>query len=367
MAGYWPEITDHLSMERNTRNAILALVAAGSLWGGTVALSKLSLPWLGAGWLTVARFVVAAPVLAVVGRRGLRDALKPSVIGSGALGFGLVVILQNAGIAQTSVSHAAVIVGAVPLLVAVIGACVGDGRPQGRAWAGYAISLAGIVLVAEGGGGGATVGGDILVVASVTFSAAFIVFQPRVLAGRDAAAVTAVQFAAGGLVALPLAIGGSGMPHAPHNSGEVIAFIVLALGGTVLPFWLFAYGQSRVSASLAGVFINLEPVVGVVIGWLAFGDPAASGQLFGVGAVILGIFVSALSRPPRAIELVMRAWERGVHVHATVLAAQRPWEREGPLVWRSEPNGPRLIGSFVPDEELPVAAGASVPDRLLDS
>ena len=46
------------------RTAILALAAAGALWGLTVPLSKLSLDWLGGGWLTVIPVRLAAPLLA---------------------------------------------------------------------------------------------------------------------------------------------------------------------------------------------------------------------------------------------------------------------------------------------------------------
>ena len=41
----------------------MALALAGGLWGLTVPLTKLGLDWLGAGWLAVARFAVAAPIL----------------------------------------------------------------------------------------------------------------------------------------------------------------------------------------------------------------------------------------------------------------------------------------------------------------
>jgi O-acetylserine/cysteine efflux transporter len=352
----------------NHRTAIFALVAAGVIWGSSVALSKLSLSWLGPGWLTVARFLVAAPVLAVVGRRGLRDALKWEVVGSGALGFGVVIILQNAGIDQTSVSHAAVLVGLVPVLVAVMAMALRDGRPDGRSWLGYAVAVIGIAFVARGGGGGASAGGDVLVIASVVLSAAFIVLQPRVLVGRDAAAVTAVQFAAGALLALPLAIAGSGMPHAPHHAGPVIAFAVLALAATVLPFWLFAYGQTRVSARLAGVFVNLEPLVGAAIGWIAFGDPVGLPQFAGALAVMVGIALSAGTRTPPMLAPLVRAWEQGVLVHEKALAANRPWELEGPLQWRKSVEGERLIGSFAPptDPHM-VMAQAPMPDGLVDS
>ena len=286
----------HYGLAMQNRSAILALIVAGSLWGVTVALSKLSLSWLDPSWLAALRFLVAAPLLAVAGRSGLRDALRPSVLVSGALGFGVVLLLQNAGINHTSVSHAAIIVGAVPVIVAVVTAGLGNGAPRPLVWLGYAVALLGIVLVAKGGGGGATVSGDMLVFASVLLSGVFIAFQPTILRGRDAAAVTAVQFAAAGTVALPVALVGGGLPHAPAAAGPVVAFIALAVAGTALPFWLFAYGQARVAAEMAGAFVNLEPLVGALVGWVAFSDPVGPWQIFGAVAVIAGLLISLV--PP---------------------------------------------------------------------
>ena len=190
----------------SNRTAILALAAAGVLWGLTVPLSKVALEWLGPGWLTVARFAAAAPVLALVARHGLRDAFVPRVVAAGALGFGAVTVLQNAGIERTSVSHAALVVGAAPVLVALIAAGLGRSATRPITWGGYAVALLGIALVAGAGGGGATAAGDLLVLASVAVSATFIVIQPKLLAGRDPAAVTAVQFAAAAVFATPIAV-----------------------------------------------------------------------------------------------------------------------------------------------------------------
>jgi O-acetylserine/cysteine efflux transporter len=283
---------DYVKIRNHT--ALLSLACAGALWGLTVPLSKLALPWLGPGWLTVVRFAAAAPLLAFAGRRGLRAALTPRVALAGALGFGAVIVLQNLGIEHTSVSHAAVIVGAVPVLVALIAAGLGRGAARPISWAGYAVALAGVALVAHGSGGGATPLGDLLVLGSVVLSAAFIVGQPQLLAGRDAAAVTAVQFAAGALVALPVALLTGPTPVAPPHAGPALALVALTLAGTLAPFWLFAYGQARVPAELAGAFVNLEPVVGATVGWLAFSNPAAGWQVAGALAVLAGIALSAL-------------------------------------------------------------------------
>ena len=274
------------------RTAILALAAAGALWGLTVPLSKLSLDWLGGGWLTVVRFAIAAPVLAWFGRRGLRAALTPRIAAAGAIGFGAVIMLQNAGIERTSVSHAALVVGAVPVLVALMAAALGHGVARPAAWAGYGLALGGIAMVAGGGGSGSTLSGDALVLGSVALSATFIVVQPRLLAGRDPAAVTAVQFAAGGLVALPHALTFEGLPPAPVEAGPAVALAALALAGTVLPFWLFAFGQAHVAANTAGAFLNLEPLVGVAVGWVGFHEAVGANQLLGGVAVLAGIALS---------------------------------------------------------------------------
>ncbi len=278
------------------RSAIAALIAAGSLWGITVALSKVSLHWLSPSWLAAARFMVAAPILAFVGRRGLRDAFTPRVLISGAIGLGIVVLLQNAGVNHTSVSHGAIIIGALPVVIGLVAAAAGDGVARPVVWSGYAVALIGIVLVAKGGGGGATTSGDLLVLGSVVLSGAFIALQPRVLEGRDPASVTAVQFLAGGLISLPVALIGGGLPHAPASSGPAISFVALVIVGTIVPFWLFAYGQSRVSAELAGGFVNLEPLVGAAVGWVAFSDPLGPWQVIGSLAVISGILISLV--PP---------------------------------------------------------------------
>jgi drug/metabolite transporter (DMT)-like permease len=287
-------------MRLQNRSAIFALATAATLWGLNVPLTKLALGWLGPAWLTVIRFAVAAPLLAMVGRRGLRSALTLPMLASGAIGFGVVIVLQNAGIERTSVSHAAVVVGAIPVLVALIAAGAGRTTTRAITWAGYGVALLGIAFVAGAAGGGASSRGDLMVFGAVVLSAAFIVVQPRLLAGRDAAAVTAVQFAGGALVALPVAILTEGVPHGPVATTPTLALAALALAGTPLPFWLFAFGQARVSAELAGAFLNLEPVVGAAAGWLALGEPATAGQLLGASAVLVGIAMSTL--PPRSSE-----------------------------------------------------------------
>src|ERR1700722_16901367 len=180
------------SMNTNRRHAVAALTAAGLLWGTTVPLSKLALVWMAPGCLTVLRFGLAAAVLLPVARRRGQRVLELRLLLGGAAGYGGSVVLQNAGITRTSVTHAALLIGAVPVLVAIIAAVWHRTVARPLSWLGFAISLGGVGLVtAGGGGGGATVLGDGLVLISLLLSATITVAQGRLLPGRDPGAVTA--------------------------------------------------------------------------------------------------------------------------------------------------------------------------------
>ncbi len=327
-------------MNTDRRRAVAALIAAGLAWGTTVPLSKLALGWLAPGWLTFGRFGLAAAVLLAVSRRGLRAAWTPQVLVSGAIGYGGSVLLQNFGITRTSVMHAALLIGAVPVLVAMIAALWHRTVARPVAWVGFAVSLGGVGLITGGRGGGATVGGDALVLASLLLSSAVTVAQVRLLRGRDPVAVTAVQFLGATLAVLPFSLITEGVPGGPSAPGAVLAAIGLVAAGTLLPFTLFAYGQSRVSAEVAGAFLNLEPLVGAAAGAVFFGDPAGPQQVAGGAAIIAGITLSSLP--------LLRGNRRRRHLRATAAEHHSPAAAPAKQPLAIRPAGP--VGA--------VAAGA---------
>jgi O-acetylserine/cysteine efflux transporter len=279
--------------------AVAALATAGVAWGTSVPLSKAALGWLPPAWLVVARFALAAAVLlATVDRRALRQALRGPVIAWGAAGLGGSVLIQNAGLSKTSVTHAALLIGAGPVLVAVIAAAWQHNVARPVAWAGFAVSLAGVAVVAGGHGGGATSAGDAMVLVSVLIASSLTVAQGRLLDGQNPAAITAVLFLGAAVAALPVAALTEGLPPAPQPGGAgvlaILAVAGLAAVGTLVPFTLFAYGQRQVPAEVAGAFLNLEPLVGALAGVAAFGDPAGPRLLAGGVAILGGIVMSSL-------------------------------------------------------------------------
>jgi drug/metabolite transporter (DMT)-like permease len=305
---YCPTVSHHLGVNIYRYRALIALTAAGVAWGTTVPLSKIALEWVAPGWLAFIRFGLAAVVLMAVllrrtmrdpeRRRVLRSAFRLPVLASGALGYGGSVVMQNAGIARTSVTHAALLAGAAPVLVAIIAFAWHRTVARPVAWAGFAVSLVGVGVITGGHSGGATLAGDAMVLVSVVLMASTTVAQSRLLEGLDPVAMTAAQFVGAAAVTLPIAAVTSGMPAIPAGTGASLGMIVsvlgLALGGTLLPFTLFAYGQRYVASEVAGAFLNLEPFVGAIAGILLFGDPAGPRQVVGGTAILAGIVMGSL-------------------------------------------------------------------------
>jgi O-acetylserine/cysteine efflux transporter len=274
------------------RLPIAALVVAGTLWGTTVPLSKDALEWAGPGWLTALRFALAAPVLGLLARRGLSRALRPEVVLTGAAGYGLVILLQNAGIARTSATHAAILIGALPAMVAVLCVLLGLAPVRPLAGIGFASALAGVALVAGGGGAGGDLLGDGLVLVSLFVSAVFTIGQSRLLEGGDVVAITAVQLGGAAVASTAAAVLLEGGPPVPAGAGDLAVLGALVVLGTLLPFTLFAYGQSKVVPEVAGAFMNLEPLVGVAAGVLVLGEPFGVPQALGALAILAGIGLS---------------------------------------------------------------------------
>jgi O-acetylserine/cysteine efflux transporter len=281
-------------MNNSRRFVFPALISAGVLWGTTVPLSKVALAWLPPASLAFIRFALAAALLMLVSRSRLRAAFSPAILVTGALGYGGSVVLQNFGVERTSVTHAALLIGATPVLVAIIAGVCGHSVARPAAWAGFALSLAGVGVIAAGRGGGASMGGDALVLAGQFASAGFTVSQARLLRGRDPVAVTALQLMAAAVVTLPLALMTGGVHTGPVSPTAVLATGALVLFGTVAPTTLFAVAQSRVPADVAGAFLNLEPLVGAAAGTVLFANPLGVVQLGGGVAILAGIGLSSL-------------------------------------------------------------------------
>ncbi len=83
------------------------------------------------------------------------------------------------------------------------------------------------------------------------------------------------------------------LPQAARLTPPLIhALIFLGAFVTLGAFCLYNWGMSQIPAGKAAVFINLVPVIAVLLGWLVMNEVLTTGQWLATLAVIGGVWVS---------------------------------------------------------------------------
>lgn len=280
---------------------LAALAGACVIWGSSFVFGKLALAEIAVSHLVLERFALGCAVLLPVGiaRRGFpRRSDLPLFLVAGVVGVPLTFLLQFEGLARTTVTSASLIVGAGAPLVALAAVFDGDRLDRSGWWA-VALSTAGVALLVGLPGPGRTVLGDGLVFLSMVAAAGYILLCSRLLRRYPALDATVWSLTLGTIVLAPIAWIVDGPPPVGGlTPGAAASVVVLGLGCTAGTYLLWNWGLARVPVSRAGVYLNLEPLVGALLGVALFGDPVSLG-LGGGGAAILAA-AAWISRPRSA-------------------------------------------------------------------
>jgi drug/metabolite transporter (DMT)-like permease len=297
---------------RHRRLAALALVTAGALWGVSLPLGKYALQDLPPAHLVLYRFALGTALLLPLGRwRGLRlprrDALL--LVGASVLLVPATFLLTFEGLARTTATSAALLVGTAPPMLALMAWTIGGERPGRRTVFAAAASTVGVALLVGARTAGRTLEGDLLVAASVVSASGAAILTKGLVRRHDTLTVTAAMFAIGTVLLVPAAVYSG--PSGPLGLETWRAVIVLGAGCTALTYGLWNWALRHLDAAEAGVFVNLEPVVGAFLGVYWLGESVgprsiAGGALILLAALTVTVAVGRRRRvaaPPEAVPL----------------------------------------------------------------
>jgi drug/metabolite transporter (DMT)-like permease len=281
-------VTQAAAASRGTALAFLALTVAGLSWGLGFPLGKLALREIGPAHTILLRFVFAslAALPFLFGREARALFASPAVLLAGAL-YGIAFLVQFAGLAGVTVSLAALLVGAMPALVAVAAWALGE-RVSRTSWIGVFAATAGAALLAGKPDGAGTPIGIALSLLSLLIFLAWLLTLKRAPITRSPMAVPAVTLIVATAVVLPITLLTYGPPPLALSTTAWAGLIGQGLLSTFLATAAWQYGAARVGSASAGVFINLEPLLGAVIGISLFDDPAGFGLVIGGVLIIVG-------------------------------------------------------------------------------
>jgi drug/metabolite transporter (DMT)-like permease len=284
-----------------------ACALAGCLWGTGFYFGRLALNEMIVEAMVLYRFLFASlgmlPFALFQRVRFTRSEVGILLI-STAFGIPVQFLLQFHGLALTTVSHASLMVGSMPVLLAAAAAIFAGEKLDWLGWMALTGSTIGVALIVLGGSRGpATRGepslaGDLLVVASLVTALAWVLLNKKLMQTHSPMVVTSYSILAGTLMlaamilgpwALQTLFGSRALEPLPVATVSHTAWIALAISGllcTATTTLLWNWGIHHVPASRAGVFLNIEPALGSLLGVRLLGEHLGPFAWVGGGLIL---------------------------------------------------------------------------------
>jgi drug/metabolite transporter (DMT)-like permease len=292
-----------------------ACALAGTLWGTGFFFGRIALDEMSVEAMVLYRFLFAClgmlPVL-VTHRVRLTRGETRTLLVAAAFGIPIQFLLQFHGLAMTTVSHASLMVGAMPVMLAVAAALFAGERLDWMGWLALCGSTMGAAMVVLGGSRMTTgretptLEGDLLVIVSLCTALCWILLSKKLMKTHSPPVVTAYTIYSGTVMLAAVIFGARLLAPLVHaNPGPIAlahvsakAWIALAISGvmcTATTTLLWNWGIHHVPASRAGVFLNIEPALGSILGVELLGEKLGPYAWLG-GALILAAAITLTTR-----------------------------------------------------------------------
>lgn len=291
-----------------------ACALAGCFWGTGFYFGKIVLASMGVGHMVFYRFVFACIGLlpfALSHRPQLNAREWRLLLIAAFLGIPVQYLVQFFGLSLTTVSHASLMVGSMPVLLGAAATLFAGERLDRIGWAALVSSTIGVALIVLAGhhasrGGpsqGPSLVGDLLVLLALLVSLFWILMNKRLMERHPPAVITVYGVYTGSVMIAAWVLLHDGPPPVHHV--PLAAWIASAASGllcTAGATLLWNWGIHRVPASRAAVFLNIEPLLGSYLGVELLGDRLGPSAWVG-GVLILAAAITLTTRP-HAIDTV---------------------------------------------------------------
>ena len=288
---------------------ILALATAGCLWGTGFFFGKIALSEMPVSTMVLFRLAFACagllPVL-LFDRPRFVGREWGWILAASVFGVPVQFLVQFKGLSLTTVSHAALMVASLPIFLAIAAVLFSGESLHLGGWLALVVSAGGAALIAlsgksESGTLHATIAGDLLVVVSMLAAIAWILISKRLVRQHSALMVSGVVYWIGTLLLAAVVMIPEGIPSLHYSARAWIAVAEQGILATATTTVLWNWGLKRVPASQAGIFVNLEPLVGAILGVSLMHEVLGHAAIVG-GVLILSGAVYFSYRPERRLQ-----------------------------------------------------------------
>jgi drug/metabolite transporter (DMT)-like permease len=217
----------------------------------------------------------------------------------GAIGVGTHNGLAYLGLNFTTATNGVILNSFIPVMIITLSWVFLRERMTAPQVAGVAVSLAGVLTILSRGSLDTLTSfrvnvGDLFIILSMALWASYTIGLKWRPAGLNMLSFLFVTAVIGDLCVLPLVLGEMALGRHVHWTWtSVAALLTVALFSSVLAYIFWNRGVEQVGANVAGLFVHLMPVFGVVLAWLVLGERIASFHLAGIALILAGIWATS--------------------------------------------------------------------------
>ncbi len=264
-----------------------ALVLAGALWGASFLFGKLAFRHMEVLHVVLLRCLIGGLVLLPFALKHKPPRIRdlPMIFFIGLLLVPGTLMLQFLGLERTTASSASLIIGGIPPLLALASHVFLRQRLDWLGWLAVIMSTLGVLCIVGFPGRGTDLLGDLLVFLSLLSVITWILLMRGLVSRYGALATTAYVLLAGTLLLSPIVLAMHGLPDLIAPLSAWGAVLALGFGSTALTYTLWNWGMKQAQVASAGVFTNIEPLVGAALGILILGEEP--GLLLVLGGVLI--------------------------------------------------------------------------------
>jgi drug/metabolite transporter (DMT)-like permease len=228
------------------------------------------------------------------------------LLGLGVIGIGSHNALAYLGLRYTTAVNGVILNSFIPVMIVTLSWLVLRERLAPLQIAGIGISIAGVMTILTRGSLAALAtfslnGGDVLIVLSMAMWSVYTICLRYRPPGMHLLSFLFVIACIGDMAILPFYALETALGYPMRwTPTAALAIASVALLSSVLAYIFWNRGVERVGANVAGLFVHLMPVFGVVLAWLVLDERLAAFHVAGIALIVVGIVVTSRYAPVAA-------------------------------------------------------------------
>jgi len=283
----------------------IKLILAAFFWASSAIAGKLMLEIFHPSQVTFLRFGVATLILVIFvlleKKRttiSLREHLKLAILG--IVGVSLCYYFYFEGLNLSSALNAGLIEATIPLITLAISIGIKEEKFNVKNSVGFALAYLGVIIVVTNldfsviANSNYNMGDLLLLISTVCFGIYNILVKKLDFSFVSQKVKLLYIFMYGSIALLPWVYFDSLHVelHWDFSLYSIALILVLSLGASVLAYIFFNEGIKELGASRASSFINLVPILTIILAIAILKESLSLAQAIGSVAILLGVYIS---------------------------------------------------------------------------